>query len=63
MLSLVVGLQNLRRYFELIIFQAYLQSIHPDTLHSFETIESFVKERPGVSIIAYTLQLFSIGCY
>ncbi|THG97465.1 hypothetical protein EW026_g4541 [Hermanssonia centrifuga] len=42
------GLQNLRRYFELIIFQAYLQSIHPDTLHSFETIESFVKERPVI---------------
>ena len=42
------GLQNLRRYFELIIFQAYLQSIEPDTMQSFETIESFVQNRPGM---------------
>lgn len=42
------GLQNLRRYFELIIFQAYLQSIEPDTMQSFETIESFVRNRPGM---------------
>lgn len=41
------GLQNLRRYFELIIFQAYLQSIEPDTMSSLPTIETFVKERPG----------------
>ncbi|KAK7690552.1 hypothetical protein QCA50_005650 [Cerrena zonata] len=42
------GLQNLRRYFELIIFQAYLQSIEPDTMQSFETIESFVQNRPVI---------------
>ncbi|CAL1716907.1 unnamed protein product [Somion occarium] len=42
------GLQNLRRYFELIIFQAYLQSIEPDTMQSFETIESFVRNRPVI---------------
>lgn len=41
------GLHNLRRYFELIIFQSYLQSIQPDTMRSFETIETFVKDRPG----------------
>ncbi|KZT01378.1 uncharacterized protein LAESUDRAFT_731226 [Laetiporus sulphureus 93-53] len=42
------GLQNLRRYFELIIFQAYLQSIEPDTMQSFESFESFVENRPVI---------------
>ncbi|OBZ72108.1 Paladin [Grifola frondosa] len=42
------GLQNLRRYFELIIFQAYLQSTEPDTMQTFETFESFVKNRPVI---------------
>lgn len=41
------GLQNLRRYFELMVFQSYLQSIEPDTMQSFETFESFVEDRPG----------------
>ena len=31
------GLQNLRRYFELIIFQAYLQSAEPDTMQTHES--------------------------
>lgn len=42
-----IGLQNLRRYFTLIIFQAYLQSTEPDTVQNFETFETFVKNRPG----------------
>ena len=41
------GLQNLRRYFELIIFQWYLSSIEPDTVRSVESFESFVKNHPG----------------
>jgi hypothetical protein len=36
------GLRNLRRYFTLIVFQAYLQSTEPDTMRSFETFETFV---------------------
>ncbi|KAI0067260.1 hypothetical protein BV25DRAFT_1819577 [Artomyces pyxidatus] len=40
------GLQNLRRYFELIVFQAYLQSTEPDTLQTFDTFESFVNNLP-----------------
>ncbi|EPQ54220.1 hypothetical protein GLOTRDRAFT_116807 [Gloeophyllum trabeum ATCC 11539] len=40
------GLHNLRRYFELIIFQAYLRSTEPDTMQSHETFESFVASRP-----------------
>ncbi|KAI0360175.1 hypothetical protein OH77DRAFT_1394828 [Trametes cingulata] len=42
------GLQNLRRYFELIIFQAYLQSTEPDTMETHASFESFVKERPVI---------------
>ncbi|KAI0317069.1 inositol hexakisphosphate-domain-containing protein [Amylostereum chailletii] len=40
------GMQNLRRYFELIVFQAYLQSTEPDTISTFETFETFVKNMP-----------------
>ncbi|KAI0052293.1 hypothetical protein FA95DRAFT_1553613 [Auriscalpium vulgare] len=40
------GLQNLRRYFELIVFQAYLQSTEPDTMQTFQTFEEFVKNMP-----------------
>lgn len=40
----------MRRYFELIVFQSYLQSIEPDTMDSFETIETYVKNRPGLSV-------------
>ncbi|TFK69694.1 hypothetical protein BDN72DRAFT_767637 [Pluteus cervinus] len=42
------GLQNLRRYFEIIVFQAYLQSTEPDTMESLPSIESFVRERPVI---------------
>lgn len=43
------ALQHLRRYFELIVFQAFLHSTEPDTLQSFENenVETFVKNRPG----------------
>jgi hypothetical protein len=41
------GLQNLRRYFELIVFQSYLQSMEPDVMGTFEPFETFVKNRPG----------------
>ncbi|KAH7913592.1 inositol hexakisphosphate-domain-containing protein [Hygrophoropsis aurantiaca] len=42
------GLQNLRRYFELIVFQAYLQSTEPDTIQSHETFETFISNRPVI---------------
>jgi hypothetical protein len=42
------ALANLRRYFELIVFQAYLQSMKPNTMEDFETFETFVKDRPGM---------------
>lgn len=40
------GLQNLRRYFELILFQAYLQATPPDIIRTVETFETYVKKRP-----------------
>ncbi|KAG8953141.1 hypothetical protein FRC04_003089 [Tulasnella sp. 424] len=40
------GLANLKRYFELIIFQAYLESTPPDTIRTIETFESYVKKQP-----------------
>jgi hypothetical protein len=48
LIVLDVGLQELRRYFGLIVFQAYLQSTEPDTMKSFESFESFVRDRPGI---------------
>ncbi|KAF5367062.1 hypothetical protein D9758_003884 [Tetrapyrgos nigripes] len=42
------ALGNLRRYFELIVFQAYLQSMEPNTMEDFETFETFVKNRPVI---------------
>ncbi|KAI6042555.1 inositol hexakisphosphate-domain-containing protein [Pisolithus marmoratus] len=42
------GLNNLRRYFELIAFQAYLQSTKPDTIKSIETFEQFIQGRPVI---------------
>lgn len=41
------GIVHLRRYFFLIIFQAYLRTTQFDTLRTFETFENFVKSRPG----------------
>ncbi|KAF8628035.1 hypothetical protein AX15_004150 [Amanita polypyramis BW_CC] len=42
------GLQSLRRYFELIIFQSYLQSTQPDTMKNFQTIETYVENLPVI---------------
>lgn len=52
---MIAGLQNLRRYFELIVFQSYLQSIEPDTIQSLEdeNVETFVKNRPGMSFTCF----------
>lgn len=41
------GLQHLQQYFELIIFQAYLNITPADTWRDLETFENFVKARPG----------------
>ena len=49
------AMQNLRRYFELIIFQAYLQSTDPDTVDNHDSFESFVKERPGTYSVLWCI--------
>ncbi|KAK7006097.1 inositol hexakisphosphate-domain-containing protein [Favolaschia claudopus] len=53
------GLQNLHRYFVLIIFQAYLQSTEPDTKRSFESLESFVHGQPVIQ--TFENELFADG--
>ncbi|KAF5366650.1 hypothetical protein D9615_010603 [Tricholomella constricta] len=53
------GLQNLRRYFELIVFQSYLQSTEPDTMESFQTVETYVKDRPVIK--TFERELFAEG--
>ncbi|KAM6504289.1 Inositol hexakisphosphate domain containing protein [Amanita muscaria] len=42
------GLQNLRRYFELIVFQSYLQSTEFDTMRDFQSIEAYVESLPVI---------------
>lgn len=41
------GLQSLRRYFELIVFQSYLQSTEPDTMRNVQAMETYVDNLPG----------------
>ncbi|KAG6832796.1 hypothetical protein H0H92_009414 [Tricholoma furcatifolium] len=53
------GLHNLRRYFELIVFQSYLQTTEPDTRRSFETVETYVKNRPVID--TFQKELFAEG--
>lgn len=45
------GLHHLRQYFELIIFQAYLNVTPADTWRDLEPFETFVKARPGENIL------------
>ncbi|KLO17434.1 hypothetical protein SCHPADRAFT_900700 [Schizopora paradoxa] len=42
------GLHNLRRYFDLIIFQWYLSSVRPDVARDMVTLETFVKNHPVI---------------
>ncbi|KAG6902829.1 hypothetical protein C0995_010714 [Termitomyces sp. Mi166 len=53
------GLQNLRRYFELIVFQSYLQTTEPNARESMETVESYVKNRPVIK--TFQKELFAEG--
>ncbi|KAF8623644.1 hypothetical protein AX17_007344 [Amanita inopinata Kibby_2008] len=50
------GLQNLRRYFELIVFQSYLQSTKPDTMENFQTMETYVNNLPVIMTFEKELQ-------
>lgn len=46
------GIHNLRRYFELLVFQAYLANTPPDTLESQPSFETFVKKQPVFETIS-----------
>ncbi|CDZ97852.1 hypothetical protein [Phaffia rhodozyma] len=43
------GVYHLRRYFQLVLYQAYLEETHPDTFEQLESFESFVSKRPVFS--------------
>lgn len=45
------GCQALRRYFYLIVFQAYLQAVKPDTIHAMQTFDNFVRKQPVLETI------------
>ncbi|KAG9104343.1 hypothetical protein FRC06_003389 [Ceratobasidium sp. 370] len=52
-----VGLHNLRRYFELIVFQHYLMESDLDMIRSFESFEHFVHSRPVFATFENELQV------
>lgn len=54
------GLNNLRRYFELIAFQAYLQSTKPDTIKTVETFEQFIESQPVIKTFEKELHVDSL---
>lgn len=55
------GCHNLRRYFVLIVFQAYLSSTMPDTLDAQPTFEAFVKRQPVFETISKDLDNVDIS--
>lgn len=43
------GIHHLRRYFGLVLYQAYLEELQLDTFEHLETFDTFVEKRPGSS--------------
>jgi hypothetical protein len=54
------ALTNLRRYFELMVFQAYLQTTDPDSMEK-ESFEDFVNNRPVIR--TFEKELFAEGVH
>ncbi|KAJ1307486.1 hypothetical protein OPQ81_001585 [Rhizoctonia solani] len=52
-----LGLHNLRKYFELIVFQSFLTENDPDTVRTFASFEEFVKSRPVIATFENELQV------
>ncbi|CAE6436067.1 unnamed protein product [Rhizoctonia solani] len=52
-----IGLHNLRKYFELIVFQSFLAENDPDTVRTFASFEEFVKSRPVIATFENELQV------
>jgi hypothetical protein len=56
------GLRALRRYFLLIVYQAYLDDTQPDTFDNLVRFEAFVRKRPGLSSTSFFLILLKTSC-
>ena len=52
--NVALGIYHLRRYYHLLVFQAYLNDWRPDDENPY-SFESFVKHRPGQLNIANSL--------
>lgn len=52
-----IGLHNLRKYFELIVFQQYLMESDPDTIRSLKSFEHFVRSRPVIATFENELKV------
>ncbi|CCO28893.1 Paladin [Rhizoctonia solani AG-1 IB] len=52
-----IGLHNLRKYFELIVFQNFLMENDPDTVQTFASFEEFVKSRPVIATFENELRV------
>lgn len=55
------GCQALRRYFSLLVFQAYLNATRPDTFQSMQTFETFVRRQPVLQTIGKELDKVDIS--
>lgn len=54
------GVQSLRRYFQILTFQAYLNSVRPDTIMS-HTYEHFIRKQPVLETIARDLNQWELS--
>lgn len=52
---IAAGCQALRRYFSLMVFQAYLNATRPDTFQEMQTFETFVRRQPVLQTIGKEL--------
>lgn len=57
---IVQGVQNLRRYFHMMLFQAYLNSVNPGTVFR-HTYEQFVQKQPVIATIARDLDKLELA--
>ncbi|WFD25147.1 hypothetical protein MNAN1_000111 [Malassezia nana] len=57
---IVNGVQNLRRYFHMMLFQAYLNSVNPGTIFR-HTYEQFVRKQPVIATIARDLDKLELA--
>lgn len=55
------GIYNLRRYFELIIFQAYLDATPVEWLESAPTFETFVKNQPVFQTLSHEFEKIDLA--